>query len=194
MTSTDGHEARRLRTRQQVLDAAETLFAEKGYANTSIADIADAANIGRRTVYLHFADKDAILEEMAQLHVEEIVASVKASGATSFQDKLRIAFREIFVWMQSNEPLCRIIVSGDNELNERMNDNMRQAFLTEMNQYAKMRPDSNLNMPFLATAVSGIVNEMMRVWVTQSPDVDVDTAVEMIMTLLYTRLGDHLEE
>lgn len=193
MTEHDGHEARRLRTRQQLMEAAIGQFNTKGYANTSIADIADAAGIGRRTFYLHFPDKETLLEEMSRQHVIEIVEAVRAAGEhLTFREKLATAFREIFNWMQCNTPLCRIMVSGDNELNDRMNDNMRLAFLTEMQQHAQMRPDSSLDMPFLATAIAGIVNEVMRVWVKSPNPAEAERFTEQMITLLYERLDDHL--
>ncbi len=37
------------------------LFVEQGYAETSIDQIADAAGVARRTVFRHFATKEAIL-------------------------------------------------------------------------------------------------------------------------------------
>ncbi|MBO4736358.1 MAG: helix-turn-helix transcriptional regulator, partial [Paludibacteraceae bacterium] len=40
-----------LETKDVLIDVARTLFATKGYANTSMNDIANAANKGRRTLY-----------------------------------------------------------------------------------------------------------------------------------------------
>lgn len=57
-------EATRIRTKQpevrrdQLLDSAEKLFAEKGYAETTVADIADAAGVAKGTFYLYFPSKE----------------------------------------------------------------------------------------------------------------------------------------
>jgi AcrR family transcriptional regulator len=48
-------------TRARITDAALTLFAGHGYAETTIDQIAEAAGVSRRTVFHHFATKDAIL-------------------------------------------------------------------------------------------------------------------------------------
>ena len=49
-----------LETKDVLIDVARTLFATKGYANTSMNDIANAANKGRRTLYTYFKNKDEV--------------------------------------------------------------------------------------------------------------------------------------
>lgn len=45
---------------QQLLDLAERLFIERGYAGFSIEDLCQAANVSRPIVYQHFGSKDGI--------------------------------------------------------------------------------------------------------------------------------------
>jgi AcrR family transcriptional regulator len=47
-------------TREQILAAAAKLFAQQGYATTTLRQIADAAGIKAGSVYYHFDGKDAI--------------------------------------------------------------------------------------------------------------------------------------
>jgi AcrR family transcriptional regulator len=51
-------------TRQDIVDSARRLFAQHGYAATSIAAIAEAAGVAVQTVYKTFGSKDAILLAM----------------------------------------------------------------------------------------------------------------------------------
>ena len=48
-------------TRARIAEAALGLFVSHGYAETTIDQIADAADVSRRTVFRHFATKEAIL-------------------------------------------------------------------------------------------------------------------------------------
>src|SRR5882757_4472745 len=45
---------------QQLLDLAEALFIDNGYAGFSIEDLCQAANVSRPVVYHHFGSKDGI--------------------------------------------------------------------------------------------------------------------------------------
>ncbi|MBE6854822.1 MAG: TetR/AcrR family transcriptional regulator [Ruminococcus sp.] len=57
-------------TKKRILDEALTLFAEKGYANVFVAEIADAVGIKAPSLYKHYKSKrdifQAILDEMKQ--------------------------------------------------------------------------------------------------------------------------------
>jgi AcrR family transcriptional regulator len=48
-------------TRARIADAALGLFLKQGYAETTIDQIAEVAGVSRRTVFHHFATKEAIL-------------------------------------------------------------------------------------------------------------------------------------
>ncbi|GAA3586489.1 hypothetical protein GCM10022419_080850 [Nonomuraea rosea] len=52
---------KRRRTRQMLIEAAAELFEHKGYDETTVAEIAAAAEIGTRTFFSYFASKEEIL-------------------------------------------------------------------------------------------------------------------------------------
>ncbi|MBI3964266.1 MAG: TetR/AcrR family transcriptional regulator, partial [Chloroflexi bacterium] len=49
-------------TRQAILEAALALFADRGFAATSVADVAERAGVSKAAIYWHFRDKEALLE------------------------------------------------------------------------------------------------------------------------------------
>lgn len=56
----------------ELLDAALSLFVEKGYAHTSVAEIARKAGLSKGAVYLYFPSKQAILEGLVKRAVTPI--------------------------------------------------------------------------------------------------------------------------
>lgn len=52
--------------RNEILDAAEKLFGEKGFDGTSTNDILDEVGIARGTLYYHFKSKEDILDAMIE--------------------------------------------------------------------------------------------------------------------------------
>jgi AcrR family transcriptional regulator len=82
--------------RYAILEAARTVFARQGYANTGVEDIAEQAGIGKGTLYLYFPSKEqiylaALLEEARRLDAESRAAM---AAADTWQEKLR-AFVEV---------------------------------------------------------------------------------------------------
>lgn len=67
--------------RQGILKRAAAVFAEKGYANTSIGDLASANSISRGLLYHYFASKEALLSEMLHDHLDMMLAAVRESSA-----------------------------------------------------------------------------------------------------------------
>lgn len=54
-----------------ILDAAERVFLEKGVGNSTMANIADAANVSRGAVYGHYKDKMEVCVAVCQRGMEE---------------------------------------------------------------------------------------------------------------------------
>ena len=67
------------RTRRAVLDAAEALFAAKGFAATSLQEIADRAGVSRGTPSYFFATK----ERLYQAVLDRVPARPAAKGRPS---------------------------------------------------------------------------------------------------------------
>ncbi len=57
-------------TRAAIVEAADRLFYEKGFASTSFADIAAAVKLSRGNFYYHFKTKDEILSAVIALRLE----------------------------------------------------------------------------------------------------------------------------
>ncbi|MET0356294.1 MAG: TetR family transcriptional regulator [Cellvibrio sp.] len=55
-----------IETRNQLLDAAEKVFFEKGFGQTSLLDIAAAAGLSRGAIYWHFKNKSDLFEAMTE--------------------------------------------------------------------------------------------------------------------------------
>jgi AcrR family transcriptional regulator len=67
--------------RNAILDAAEAVFAERGFHGARIQDIAERARIAVGTVYNHFADKDEVLSALLEERTEGLLAQVRAGAA-----------------------------------------------------------------------------------------------------------------
>lgn len=70
--------------RQQIEDAASALFRERGYAATSVRDIAQALNLQGGSLYAHVASKEDVLWSIVSRAADRFqveVAPLAASGA-----------------------------------------------------------------------------------------------------------------
>jgi AcrR family transcriptional regulator len=77
--------------REQILDTAARLFAERGFHGVSVADLGAACGISGPALYKHFPSKDAMLAEMLVDISEELlrVGRERSASAGSPTDALR---------------------------------------------------------------------------------------------------------
>ena len=77
--------------RGAILRAAIRVFANNGYFNAKVADIAREAGVADGTVYLYFKSKEEILHSIFDRSMEEAIADVRVQleGITDSREKLR---------------------------------------------------------------------------------------------------------
>ena len=66
-------------TRERLLRAAASVFADRGYDGTRVADIAAAAGVSNGAMYAHFASKADLLVDALRAHGRRLLADVFAA-------------------------------------------------------------------------------------------------------------------
>lgn len=64
------------RTRHMLSEALFALIIERGYESITVQDIAERANVGRATFYLHYREKEALLEDSLLSLADELTKSI----------------------------------------------------------------------------------------------------------------------
>jgi AcrR family transcriptional regulator len=101
--------------RDSVLAAVDELIRERGWAATTMADVAAAAGVSRQTLYNEFGSRSALVEAYVGREIESLVRSVSDSvrgHADDAHEALRSAF-ELFLRLASDEPVVRLIARSD---------------------------------------------------------------------------------
>jgi len=107
------------RARTKILEASRKLFSRRGFAETSMGDIARAAQVARATVYNNFDDKQDILAEIIKdymvgyAQIPQRLRENARSGQTSF-DLVEEMVREALTWRVVNADLRPIVAVARN--------------------------------------------------------------------------------
>jgi TetR/AcrR family transcriptional regulator len=120
-------------TADRILNAAEDLFAEKGYSATSLGDVADRVGIRSPSLYNHFKNKEALYEAV----LERLLADFSAPLAEL--DSGPVTSERIFRWLETivrqhhaNPNLARLLqhaaLSGGPHTNELIDRLFRPMF------------------------------------------------------------------
>ncbi|MEU6482608.1 TetR/AcrR family transcriptional regulator [Streptomyces sp. NPDC046887] len=90
-------DSRSARKHQAILEAATAVFLDKGYAGTSMDDIARLAAVSKQTVYKHFADKEKLFAEIVLATTDrvegviDLVSDIPADAAGLEAELTRVA-------------------------------------------------------------------------------------------------------
>jgi len=109
-------ERKKQQTRDTIARVALELFAERGYEHTTLAEIAEAADVSARTIFAYFQSKEDILfcDEPALLEHLKQTLEQRSSGVTTID-----ALREFVVSTAAPDDNARLrkkIVASDEEL------------------------------------------------------------------------------
>jgi TetR/AcrR family transcriptional regulator len=69
--------------RQEILDAAARLFADRGYVATTMSEIARAVGLGQSSVYYWFRSKDDVLRALAGANRESLEVARRLAAAST---------------------------------------------------------------------------------------------------------------
>jgi AcrR family transcriptional regulator len=72
VTETGLRELKKTRTRRAIADAAARLFAERGYEQVAVSDVARAAEVSEQTVYNYFQTKEQLVTDLHQYFQDEL--------------------------------------------------------------------------------------------------------------------------
>src|SRR5437016_7848926 len=134
------------RNRQRILLAARAAFAERGLAVT-LDEIADRAGVGVGTVYRRYPNKDALIEELFEEGLGEIVAAAEAGLAQRDPWQGLVGYLEQALALQASNRALKDLVRGSARGRERVARAREQLspltseLLERAKQSGRLRPD-----------------------------------------------------
>ena len=156
--------------REQIVEAATQVFAEKGFRRATIREIARAAGISEGTIYNYFEDKDALLMAILERlnETERRAEDFEEGMAATFEGFLGEYLRRRFSLIWENREVFRVVLSEmlvNAELRELylrqvVAPTMRIAednFRSRMEQGEVRETDPALAMRSVAGAVLGVL-------------------------------------
>ncbi len=107
----DGQRRKGELTAERILDAAEALFAEHGYAGTTLRDVATRVDLRIPSLYNHFLSKDALYAAVLERGIGPVLAILAEFGA---QDAARrdpgAVIERVMALLQRHPNLPRLVL------------------------------------------------------------------------------------
>jgi len=163
--------------REEILLAAQKVFAAKGFFPTTMSDIAREAEFGTGTLYKYFKSKEELYFTLVDEKVEEINRVVKAelSQKTSSVERIKKALELQFDFFERNRDFFRIYTSERSRFEWTVKDELGKGIHEKMIAYINLLTEvmeqgieegefKRLNPTDMAHALAGIVNSFIFEW------------------------------
>jgi len=185
--------------RKLVLDVAEELFAERGFDGTTVADIAEAAELAKGSIYQLFQSKEEIILAIIRRKVDQISSRLNeifersVSPAEKIKDIIRtkleavwenrkfasIFFHELrgFHWCIET-PLMAIYRDSISFFLRKFEE-----IIEEAQRLGEIRSDIPARV--LVSMIGGLSNGIIFMWLREPGSVDLESAVWQVQDLFF---------
>ena len=184
--------------RERILEAAERVFAKKGFHSARVSDIAREADVADGTIYIYFESKEdlilSIFKEKIGAWIDELKKKLEA--CKSAKEKLRVIVDTHFRTLYENPHLAQIVQI---ELRA-CSAFMRGGSAPEMKRYLKVIEEvlregkergefrKDFSEWLAARALLGIMDEMTTIWVLRKK-LQLPAIVDDVLDIFYNGIG-----
>lgn len=203
-TPTDDRAAKR----DRILDAAERVFAQRGFYAAKVADIAREAGVADGTIYLYFKNKDDLLISLFESRMVRVNQILAAAIATSERPREQLlAFVRAYLALIADQPTAAEVLTIELRQSTKF---MREYSAQRFGELLRLLADviaagqaagelaAEIPAPHAARMIWGMLDEMALAWLLgrtprrrgkkATTDFDIARAADWVGALVTTGL------
>jgi AcrR family transcriptional regulator len=185
----------------QMLDAAHSLFAERGFADVTMDDVADAVGVTKPLLYTYFGNKEqlylACMEPAGEALIQTVLGAVAPTDTPG--DALEAGLRAFFRFLAADRdawrvlfdetlPASGVVAQRVADYRERLIELVARALLAQLP--AAHRAKAKIEVEAMSSAVLGAAESMGRWWL-RTDAIAPEAAAELLITTLGPGLRNH---
>jgi AcrR family transcriptional regulator len=180
-------ERRKERTRGDILLAAEQVMARKGVHATKISDIAETADVGVGTFYLHFETKEALFSALVADTVGRMKAAIDAAraGAENVVDEVKASTAALCRFANDNREVFRVVFGHGGTYHDAVRD-AQALFAADIEDTIERGAAaglfSDIDPALAAQAALGMSTQLLAWW-TEHDHVAIETLEQTLSVL-----------
>jgi TetR/AcrR family fatty acid metabolism transcriptional regulator len=197
-TATETESFRGTSKRERILRAAVDVFAEHGYFNAKVAQIAKAAGVADGTIYLYFDGKEDLLITIFREHTRNYLRTLEQALANvnRAEERLRIAVRHHLETLGRDRALAVVSQVELRHSLKFMSLFSQQEVKDYLNVIRKVVEHGqqegtfrrNVHPQLVAKSVFGVLDEMVTSWILSDKEYDLPAQSEQVADLILTGL------
>ncbi len=160
---------------QKIIQAATKVFAEKGFYNSKVADVAKEAQVADGTIYLYFKNKDDLLISIFEDSMDSFTSAVqqKMDEAQDPTEKLRQFITLHLALVRENQDTAQVLQIELRQSSKFMKEYAASKFKDYLEIISKILEEGQekgvfkkgINPLIVKRAIFGAIDEMALEWV-----------------------------
>jgi TetR/AcrR family transcriptional regulator, fatty acid metabolism regulator protein len=184
--------------RERILRAAVNVFAQNGYFNAKVTEIAKAAGVADGTIYLYFDGKEDLLITIFREYTRNYLAQLekKLAGISRPEERIRVAIGHHLETLGHDRALAVVSQVELRHSLKFMSLLSQQEVADYLNMLRKIVEHGqaegvfrrNLHPQFVAKSVFGILDEMVTSWILSEKEYELSEQADQVADLVLAGL------
>jgi AcrR family transcriptional regulator len=188
-----GHERR-----NDVLAAARRVFEEKGFLDTRVADIVQAADVAQGTFYTYFDSKETVFAEVAKQVIEKMMEDLHADHVVDVEpvQRIRLAMTRFIEAFRPNAVMIGLIEQVGTFTPEmrRLRLALRESFVDRSargirRMQADGAADPGIDPVMAAEVLGAMADQTCYIWFFLGKEFDYDAVLDSLTTVWARGIG-----
>jgi len=185
----------------RILEAAVKVFAEKGFFQSTVSQIAREAGVADGTIYLYFKNKEDILVQFFSYKARQVFARFReeVGGADTAVDKLRNLVHRHLEEFQNDRNMAMVYraeTHQNSRLIEEQIKEMSKMYLDIVSEIVEQGQEEgvirrNLYLGLVKRFILGAVDEVINTWLHAGSGYDLVTMADPLVDLFMRGIGQN---
>jgi TetR/AcrR family fatty acid metabolism transcriptional regulator len=186
---------------EAILRAAAKVFAQSGYFNAKVSDVARTAGVADGTVYLYFKSKDDLLTSIFGWAMEEFLGRARAEIAEAPASREKLArFIHLHFSLLERERDIAIVFQIELRHSTKFMEQFSTTYLAEYLQILREIIEEGqrsgefrrqLNSKVVTKVLFGMLDEMATNWVLSHNNYSLTAMVEPVLDIFFNGVSEH---
>jgi TetR/AcrR family transcriptional regulator, fatty acid metabolism regulator protein len=184
----------------RILEAAVKVFAEQGFFQSTIAQVAKAAGVADGTIYLYFKNKDDILVQFYEYKTQQIFKRFREAvkKPKTAEEKLRSLIRVHLEEFQKDRNMA-IVYQAETHQNRWLGDDylktMSKTYRDIISEVVELGQEEgsirrDLFIGLVKRLINGAVDEVINAWIHSDGQYDLVTMADPLVDLFINGIGN----
>ncbi len=159
--------------KNQILDAAISIFAKEGFDRANTEEIAKLARLGKGTIYRYFKNKEELFLSVVDRGLDElkIAILIEVNKVEDPVRKIENAVRAYLAFFEENDELVRILIHEQSSFGKRITERYFEHYYGNVDRIEKMFEAAvgagllkEIDIDIVIGVLTGVLNGLVFMW------------------------------